>query len=545
MRPARNDDGAYLVLYALLAVALFTMVAVVLDLAALRQGRRSDRAAVDLAATAAAGVLDPSEPSTFAAACDAAWGYTLENRDDAKGAVSAPDCATSFPQVACDPATPVTTTGTAGPLRISITYPVTDTSVLMAAEVQGGDQPQAVDPAIDGSPCQRVGVRIERDRPFLFGGLAGVDRGHTDVHSVARSVVQPGVVVPTVAAFETTACDALSVTGTSSLQLDPASGGLAIVDSDASTCAGPGATIEAAAGASLDAGATGIIRSFALSGGGFPRAWSGNVLPAPTPALTRTGRGFLDLRYSTALNALQTTIGPGPGAPAGFFPYAGPTCTIDAGVSIVVPSDIFVGCGPLVINGSVTFTGSRAVFSGDVVVNTGGCFAVGDGSCGAAGVASADRILYFRTGRLSLGDGGQLSMTRTFVYAAGGLDLPRGTGNGNGNGNGGGNNGNGNGNNGNGSLSWTAPTAGSFEDLMFWSDAAVNVLIGQQIDSTLLEGTIAAPNGSVTLEAGAGTTQPLQVAARSVHLQGDAAFTLQPTAARATGLTIRQVKLLR
>jgi uncharacterized membrane protein len=90
-RRLHGDDGAYIVIYALLAVVLFTMAAIVLDLAALRQGRRSDHAAADLAATAGATALDPLRPSTFASACQETWDYVLANRDDAGGAVSPPD----------------------------------------------------------------------------------------------------------------------------------------------------------------------------------------------------------------------------------------------------------------------------------------------------------------------------------------------------------------------------------------------------------------------------------------------------------------------
>ena len=51
-------------MYALLGVAFFTMAAVVLDIAALRNGRRADRTAADLAVTAGVTDLEVTDPSS-------------------------------------------------------------------------------------------------------------------------------------------------------------------------------------------------------------------------------------------------------------------------------------------------------------------------------------------------------------------------------------------------------------------------------------------------------------------------------------------------
>ena len=86
-----DEHGAYLILYALLAVVFFTFAAIVLDIAALRNGRRADRTTADLAATAGATELSVTDASSVAGACDAAWGYVLANRTEAPGTITAPD----------------------------------------------------------------------------------------------------------------------------------------------------------------------------------------------------------------------------------------------------------------------------------------------------------------------------------------------------------------------------------------------------------------------------------------------------------------------
>src|SRR5688572_11994544 len=109
------------------------MAALVLDIAALRHGRRADRAAADLAVTAGVAELDAGEPSSFAAACEATWGYLLANRTEAPGAVTPPDCTAAFPVTdACTPFVGArTAAATIGPLAIEITHPVPDASPLM------------------------------------------------------------------------------------------------------------------------------------------------------------------------------------------------------------------------------------------------------------------------------------------------------------------------------------------------------------------------------------------------------------------------------
>ena len=545
----RGEEGAYLVLYALLGVAFFTMAAVVLDIAALRQGRRADRTAADLAVTAGVTELEVADPTSFAGACEAAWGYVLANRTESGGATpTAPDCAGVFSATPCDPATAArTATGSVGPVTVEITHPVPDGSPLMLAEAQGGDIAQSIVPSSDGTACERLGVRVVRSRTFLFGQIAGVLGGSTDVHSVGRALTATSTTdVPSVVVVEPTACNALVTDlGGGTLQLGGVSqAGVAIVDSAASGC-GAAYAIDGGSGAGIQALAAGTaipeIRSFALSQSTFANAYDPTDLgvrlsPTPSPALTRTGRALVDNRYHCP------TCGPGgdpigqleaarnvAGAPAGSTPTT--TCAVPNTSTVVVTgtSHVYVDCDNLVVDGAVTFLGDSVTVRGNVLINANACVAVNDATCGASGIPAGPGDLFVR-GNVVKDVKGQLALANTFLYTGGTLDIgidPDTA-------------------VGNSYLSWTAPTTGPFEDLLFWTESAGPLVLGEQKSVTLV-GTYAAPNAALTLNArnGPGVTSQMQVVARTVRLVGDGTFRLQPAAGRATGSLTRQIRLIR
>ncbi len=551
-RRSQDDEGAYLILYALLAVVLFTMAALVLDIAALRQGRRIDRNSVDLAATAGMVDLDPGDPTSFAAACRAAWGYVLANRSEAPGAVSPPDCDATFPSsTSCSSLLgPRTATGSLGPLTVEITHPVPDTSPLMAAETQGGDIGQTVDPARDGAACERLAVRIVRTRQFLFGGIVGAAGGTTDVHSVARAKLTSAPEIPAVVAVERTGCDALSSSPEGGRFEIGAVGqpGVVVVDSDASTCTA-GFAIAPGDPSRIEAlgygGSPGMISSFALSGANFARAYDpaavagGRLSPAPTPSLTRTGRGIIDNRYNCTLSTcpaganqvdqLEAALG-GPGPPAGYSVYAGPCTLLATDAPVVFFGNTFVDCPVFDVANSVTFSATGAVFAGGVIVRAGGCLAVNDTFCGAAGVAAQDGVVFLRSGDLTKDPKGLLLLTRTFVYATGAVMLPEDPDPAP-----------------DSLLDWTAPVAGAFEDLLLSTEAAAETRLGEQ-DFIRVEGSLFAPNAPFVLEprdSGTGFSVAAQVVAARVRLDGKKDVTLLPAAGRATSRLTRQTRLIR
>ena len=77
-RPDRDERGAFLVLWALLIVAMLVMVGIVVDLGSYREERRDNRRAAD--AAAAAGAIDlGSTVVARVAACEKAWTYAWRN----------------------------------------------------------------------------------------------------------------------------------------------------------------------------------------------------------------------------------------------------------------------------------------------------------------------------------------------------------------------------------------------------------------------------------------------------------------------------------
>lgn len=549
-----------MVLYALLATVLFTMAALVLDIAGLRQGRRIDRNAADLAVTAGMVELDVGDPATFAAACRAAWGYVVANRAEAPGAASPPDCDAAFPStIPCSPLLgPRTASGTLGPLTVEISHPVPDGSPLMAAEAEGGDVTQGVDPIRDGVACERLAIRIVRSRESLFGGL-GSAGGTTDVHSVARARTVYTPEVPAVVAVERTGCNALtsSADGGQLLIKAVAQQGVAVVDSDASGCAagfvmapGDPSRIEAVG----ISGSSGVISSFALAGPNFARAYdpaavTGNrLLPMPSPTLVRTGRGIIDNRYNCALatcpaavaavDQLETQL-QGPAPPVGYTVYppspavpppADPCTLGPTDAPLVLLGNTFVDCPVFTVGNSVTF-GTGTVFAGDVLVQDGGCLAFNSVACGGITAQPLqDSVVFLRSGGLTKAPKGRLAMARNFVYSTGPVALPRDPDP-----------------SPDSLLSWTAPLAGAFDDLLLWTESPASTSLGEQ-DSIQVEGTLFAPNATLQLEvrdSGTGLEIATQVVAGRVRFVGGKELTLRPAAGRATSRLTRQTRLIR
>src|SRR5207253_11168601 len=121
----------------LVLVATVAMVAIVIDLGALRYDRRSDRAAADAGATAGAGALTGAVDGP-SKACASAWSYTIRNLG---GDPSTPSpCGPVFPaSQQCDPFVSRQATGTFGNYRITITNPVVDLDThLLSATAIGG-----------------------------------------------------------------------------------------------------------------------------------------------------------------------------------------------------------------------------------------------------------------------------------------------------------------------------------------------------------------------------------------------------------------------
>lgn len=533
MTRGRGEDGIYLVLYAVLVVGLFTVAALVLDVAGFRSDRRDARLVADLAATAGAADLDPRVPVTSALACRAAWDYVRTNLDDVASA-PAPDC-TPFAGP-CDPAAPRVATVSHGGVEVRISHPVPDGDTLMLAETGGVDETQSVSPAVDGSPCERLGVRIRRFRRTSFGAVAGLAEGTTDVHAVARSETSFAGAFPTVLALDPTACGVVAMTQAAHLAVgDATSPGVVWLDSDATGDQCPAQRLVQLSGGQTrltasgpDGEATGAILSYAL---GIGRSMalvadvgSGRVRPHPTPVASRLGRAPFDERYNCRrpdcapahIDTLVARLGaPGDPLPLDFVPF--PDCS---GAVQPTPGTSYLLTCPSV-SGALTFTGDVLV-AGDLVVDQNACLALNSTACGGPVGDASDRVLYVR-GRLRKAPNAQLHLLRTFTHLFGGAEIPRGS----------------------GVLRWTAPDDGPFQNLLVWTETAETSRIGQQGGGTSLVGALFAPGATVQLDTVGDLALAAQLAARRITAGGNGTITLAPDRSRSVLEPVRVVRLIR
>lgn len=231
LRISSSESGASLVLIAVSMTLLLGVAAIAVDLAILRQDIRADRLATDAAVTAGVAQISPFAGTGAVEACETAWEYVLLNLED-ETAVSSPDCSARF-AADCDPDVAREETILIPPYTVTIVQPVTDGHTLMGS--------QTPDQQIDGEPCQRFGVAIERDRDYFFAPIIGATNSRTRVGSVARISTQPGEaeVVPLLL-LEPIACPAVYTSGQAKITVSyndtTGTPGIIVVDSDASDC---------------------------------------------------------------------------------------------------------------------------------------------------------------------------------------------------------------------------------------------------------------------------------------------------------------------
>lgn len=237
-RLRRDEQGAFLVLWALLLLGLLVMVGIVIDLGALRADRRADRATADSAATA--GAFDVTVSSEQA--CRTAWQYAVRNLDENLSAAGDP--CTGFPP--CVPATSTTTvtrSGSVGGYTITISNPVINGDPLLQAEAVGGHVAQAPNTDTDGNACERVGVQISYTRDSFFAKVAGFDQGTTTVHSVARKVTGFDGLPLSLVVLHPTRCGVLTSSGSGGIEVTGTSspglvGGILAVSDATTGCSG-------------------------------------------------------------------------------------------------------------------------------------------------------------------------------------------------------------------------------------------------------------------------------------------------------------------
>ena len=536
VRRGQGEDGAYIVLYALMTVAVFGIAALVLDLAAIRQDRRDARLSADLAATAGAADMELLDPNAAVAACQAAWAYVEANT---RGLVAtAPDCATTF-STACVATTARSVAVSAPPYVIEIVNPVPDGHPFMQRELNRGDLNQATT-LDDGAPCERVGVRIQRARDAAFGPAVGFMGAVTDVHAVARSAqTTANGVFASVATLAPTGCNSLVVNGLDELRIgSPSAPGVVWLDSNATGCL---------AGQYIVNPITGVVRVVGSgSGAGSISSWAtalglgGFVLPPPprtTPSVALAAerpamREPFDDRYNCndsscapnpdAIDQLRAALGGPPLLPPiGYVVF--PDCS--GAIQPVLGVDYYVTCGQ--ITGSLTFTGN-VVFENAVNVENNACLALNSTGCGALAVFNEDSTFYVRNGNFNKKGNSSLYLHRTMVHTNAHFAFEPGT----------------------GSVIWTSPTAGDFEDLLLWAEAGGASVIDEQRGTWQMVGAAFLPNAAVELRATTPPPKPvptveLQIYARTFHATGNGRIDFVPRSDRGVLIPVRTVRLIR
>jgi hypothetical protein len=223
-RGAEGERGAFIILWAILLVALMTMVAIVIDLGDARSTRRSDQAIADFAALAAGDNI-LANPRT---ACTDAWNYVVANATGLPSGASSP-CG-SVP-TSCDPTlttTPPTNypaTNTS-PYTITFRFPVSDTDIANTRYTS----------AKDGAPCQRFRVSVARTRASFFAGVVGEFQRTTSASAVMLALPGGGGQIPSLWLIDPQGCTTLDASGGAVVNVgkstSPVVAGLITVDSD-------------------------------------------------------------------------------------------------------------------------------------------------------------------------------------------------------------------------------------------------------------------------------------------------------------------------
>lgn len=589
----RKDKGASLIMVAFAMTLLIGAVALVVDLGMLRADIRSDRLAADASSTAGVAQINPFKSPDYVDACETAWDYALLNLEY-EGSVDTPhDCSAKF-SGSCSPGVIRQTSGTAGPYTITISQPVPDGHDLMGS--------QAPDPDIDGSPCQRLAVTIQKSRPHTFARVLGFDSDTTTVNSVARVTTRPGEgeIVPLLL-LEPLDCEAMYTSGQGKITVTyndtTNTPGIIVVDSNASTC-GPSnpysidskgnqnGWIRAVPVPSEDIPSAILSYALANIGAADPSASydpndldddpevldNDRLFPIPTPAFDRITRKPIDWRYNCksgyADYPLDASNPTGPGIPIPDCPFSTQayidlhTSTYDGGSplpgtfkswmgegyscspnneTISVSGNWHIDCPPSGPNDiGLTVSGGSITIDGNVVMN-GGLDLLNDArmTVNPLKVNMSDVFVYVRDGIILKRAQSTLILNQTFVYLNdGAVDIRAGS-----------------------StppatceedqtlvtgICWSAPQDGDFEDLALWSEANLAHQIGGQGGNNLT-GTFFTPGAEPFSLDGQGSQLQFraQFITRRLEVKGQAVVEMTPDPERTTPIPVRAVDLIR
>lgn len=438
-RPLREERGAVLVLFAVLMVSMLGLSAIVVDLSQQRSSRRSAQSIADLAALGGGKSLSAGDPTQ---ACIDAITYLNINVKELSPKINAAGFCTQPPNHVALTNCNVTggnvqakPTTTVGRYTVTLTYPVQDSDMADANFTGNGKR--------DGTPCQRMGVKVGINDNTYFGRIFGASSLNTSRTAVVKMSNSRGSRIPALWLLDPYGCTALAISGGSQLTLgdtsvSPPIPGVATIDSDGSGCSqnqvalsatGTGTFIKAVPTTGVNSG---VISIYALpvdattcinSACDQDDVNGGRVQPMPVPAMERATRAPIDWRYNCkqdssiltspypTYHGLRIDDCPIDMAPTHFVdtfvdlvgtsgqPVSSSfvrwtdtkSCNVPTGL-VVITGNVWVDCNQLsvgsgtdlVFNGNVVFDGAVKMTGGSIRFNTGNAASILPSACMAA-----------------------------------------------------------------------------------------------------------------------------------------------------------------
>ncbi|MGH9179271.1 MAG: pilus assembly protein TadG-related protein [Acidimicrobiales bacterium] len=398
-RRLEGESGAFLVLYAVLVLALLAMVAIVIDLGQLRAVRRTSQSVSDFAALAAGTELGRTTGGSAVVACQDAVDYVVKNAPDFPTGASVPcgDLVTATPtRVPCsnDPTVtpPLVLHAVAeAPYVLQVVYPVPDTMISDPRRGGAGEN--------DGNQCERMQVRLSKTGDTLFSQVFGMDSLTQGAKATARGFIQSeGQDNPALVILELEACGALQASGQGGVEArgNGIKPGIIAVASAGSASPG-GCTNNNNAGGKVVYGTflppshprpgepsiraypaeapdpiagvplPPILRVYAMDTPNSARAAYDvptGVFPAPQGG-PRVNRNPVDARYGPGIADLAITAGNPPGTYRDLSTILASGCRVTTTNFRVTEANVRINCQPQFTGGAaadeIVFTGSNFV----------------------------------------------------------------------------------------------------------------------------------------------------------------------------------------
>jgi hypothetical protein len=536
----QGDQGAIAVITAIVLTVLLLVSAFIIDLGALRADRVTGKSVADMASTAAMIDYRPGEAGAPQQACEEALTYAVDNLREAGTPVPDPGqaCGEVFPSTyACQPGDDNQAIYTLGSYEITIAIPVRDAPNDNGL-LDGLDHGEN----FDGRPCERIGVRVLRDRNLLLAGLTGIASGATAPSAVAKAFEGDEGEFASLVVLKRTGCETLDSGGSGELRVNKLElggdtyRGLIAVDTQQSGCqsgVNQNQKVVRAGGNSL-LWADGAIESYSLAttdpdntytyregAVGTSATDPENLWPRPEAGELVT-RSIVDYRYNCqtdgygsapyepsasqpiddcdvdappepVMEYLHDWLADGSGVPAGdWFTAPAGICDKNNGPVVITGEPrVFIDCPGDFEPDDVTITGAEhVVVNGDLEMGNSENLTI-------TGHAQRGATFVLRDGNFDR-TGGNLRLRNVFTYAVSGRLNLRGT---------------------SGDILWQGPdklesaevadclpeeerpSASCFGPLAFWGNGNVSNNVRGTASGGII-GTIFTPNGTTELHGG-------------------------------------------